>query len=273
MTNNQRMLYAVAFCALLCLPLNLRSQVGVGTSEPEGILDLNSDTATEYYGFVLPRVALTSTVVAAPVTNPQGGPLAVGTVVYNTNTTNTGLNDVSPGIYMWDGVDWVNEFPRKHAQIFKQTMCTPGYCPLRTASNVGYQDIPGLVGQSFTPSYTGTYKIELNVNYGGGYVQNLAGGNTNPLSQKGNFKLTFDGSDTIFPVSCHSTYGDTQYYLIWEQATFVIYQNLTAGVPYNFSLQFDQLDSPGFINDGNSGDGLGYIGMDIPCSVEFVFLD
>lgn len=267
MTNKLQFIYSAVFLLLLGLPLHSFSQVGVGTSEPEGILDLNSDTATEYYGFVLPRVALTSTVVAAPVTNPQGGSLAVGTVVYNTNTTNTGTNDVSPGVYMWDGIDWVNEFPRKHASIFKQSTY------LRTQSNAGYQDIPGLVSQSFVPKYSGKYKIELNVNYGGGYVQNLAGGNTNPLSQKGNFKLTFDGTDTIVPVSCHSTYGDTQYYLIWEQATFVIYQDLTAGNSYSFSLQFDQLDSTGFVNNGNSGNGMGYIGYDIPCSVEFVFLD
>lgn len=249
------------------------AQVGIGTSTPEGILDLNSSNLpmNQYYGLVLPRVALTNSTVAAPVVNPQNilDPLPVGTVVYNTNTTSTGTNDVSPGIYMWNGVDWINEFPKKDAEIFKQDMSSE----FRTTSTGGYVNIPGLLNQSFTPKYTGRYKIELSVNYGGGYADNLASGKTNPLSQKGNFKFTFDGVDEIFPLSAHSTYGTTQYYLIWEQATTVMYQTLTAGVPYTFTLQFDQLDSTGFVSNGNSGTGRGYIGYDIPCSVEFVYVD
>ncbi len=248
-------------------------QVGIGTSTPEGALDLNSQNlpVNQYYGLVLPRVALTDATVPAPVINPDnpGDPLPIGTVVYNTNTTYTGLNDVSPGIYMWNGVDWINEFPKKDAEIFKQDMSSE----FRTQSTGGYVTIPGLLNQSFTPKYTGRYKIELSVNYGGGYADNLAGGKTNPLSQKGIFKLTFNGVDYLVPISSHSTYGTTQYYLIWEQATTVMYQTLTKGTSYNFTLQFDQLASPGFVSNGNSGTGKGYIGYDIPCSVEFVYVD
>jgi hypothetical protein len=248
-------------------------QVGIGNQSPEGALDLNSANLPpgQYYGLVLPRVELTQSNLAAPVINPENilDPLPVGTVVYNTNTTYTGSYDVSPGIYMWNGVDWINEFPKKDAEIFKQDMTSE----FRTLSTGGYVTIPGLLNQSFIPKYTGRYKIELSVNYGGGHAQNLAGGKTNPLSQKGNFKLTFNGVDYIFPISSHSTYGTTQYYLIWEQATTVMYQNLTKGTPYVFTLQFDQFDSPGFVGNGNSGDGRGYIGYDIPCSVEFVYVD
>ena len=244
------------------------AQVGIGTTSPKGALDLDSGI----YGLVLPRVELTKTTLAAPVINPNGGSLAVGTVVYNTNTTFSGSYDVSPGIYMWNGVDWINEFPKKHAQIFKQTSY------IRTRSNAGYENIPGLTNNIiFTARYTGTYKIEVSANYGGGYVRNLAGGETNPLVQSGNFKFTFDitgaNVDHIFPIKTYSVYGNIQYYLIWEQATIILYEQLTAGQDYYIALRFDQDDSNGFVNSGNSSTGRGYIGYDIPCSVEFTYLD
>jgi len=238
------------------------AQVGIGTTSPNGILDLNSSI----YGLVLPRVELTKSNIQAPVLNPDGGSLAIGTVVYNINSTFSGSDDVTRGIYIWDGLDWINEFPLKHATIFKQTSY------IRTKSNEGYKNVTGLVSQSFTTKYTGIYKIEISVNFGGGHVQNLTSG-TDVLAQKGNFKFTFDGTDTIFPLSAWSVYGSTQYYLIWEQASIVVYKTLLAGTLYNFTLSFDQFDSPKFVSNGNGGNGRGYIGFDIPCSVEFIYLD
>lgn len=77
--------------------------VGLGTNTPGGVLELNSTTS----GLVLPRVALTATNVAAPVVNPQGGSLIVGTTVYNTATAGTAPNNVAPGLYYWNGSRWV----------------------------------------------------------------------------------------------------------------------------------------------------------------------
>jgi len=84
------------------------AQVGVGTTTPEGALDVSSTTS----GFVPPRVALTALNVAAPVVNPQGGLPATGTIVWNT-TNNLSIpfplpNEVSPGMYYWDGARWVS---------------------------------------------------------------------------------------------------------------------------------------------------------------------
>src|SRR5690606_16797505 len=59
-------------------------------------------------GMLIPRVALTATNVAAPVTNPQGGTLENGTLVYNTATTTVNpLYDVAPGFYYWNVNRWV----------------------------------------------------------------------------------------------------------------------------------------------------------------------
>ncbi len=240
------------------------AQVGINTTSPNGILDINSAT----HGVVLPRIALTATNVSTPVSSPQGDPIVAGTVVYNTATTNTGSNDVNPGIYVWDGSKWLKKFSKKHAEIFKQNPY------LRTISNVGYQDIPNLVGQSFTANYTGTYKIEVSVNYGGGQVDDNSS-DTDVLSQSGNFRFTFDGTDYDIPAKCFSTRGaagGSNYYLIWEQSSIILNIDLVAGTTYNFDLRFDQYPAPGFLNNGNSGDGMGYIGYDIPCSVEFIYI-
>jgi len=257
---------------LIFLSISTFAQVGVGTVTPDGVLDLNSDTGTNRYGLVLPRVTLASTILAAPIISPDGSAsLAIGTVVYNTATTNTGSDDVYPGIYMWDGSDWINEFPKKDAEIFKQE---PALTALRTVTTGSYQDIPNLVGRTFTPKYTGTYKIEISMNYGGGYVQNLGVG-TDVAAQKGFFKFTFDGVDELTPLQTWSArHGSgTRYYDIWEQATIVLYKELVASTGYIFSLGFDQTQSDGFDNNGDSGNGMGWIGGDIPCTVEFVFLD
>lgn len=252
------------------------AQVGVGTVTPDGVLDLNNDSGTNRYGLVLPRVNLSRTDVAAPVIDPStGAPLNmnnIGTVVYNTATTSFGSESVYPGIYMWDGIDWINEFPKKDAQIFKQDNSGGA---LRTVTAGGYQNIPGLTGgTTFTPAYTGTYKIEVSMNWGGGYVSN-SGFGTDVAVMTGNFQFTFDGVPEVFPAHTWSGRhgGGTQYYDIWEQSSVVIYKDLVAGTIYNFGLRFDQTNADGFVNGGDSGDGRGWLGGDIPCSVEFVFLD
>lgn len=83
----------------LISPLILFSQVGINTTTPEGILDLNSTTQ----GILVPRVALTKIEIDLPVINPNGGDLDNSTLVYNTQT----INNVSPGFYYWETDQWV----------------------------------------------------------------------------------------------------------------------------------------------------------------------
>lgn len=251
------------------------AQVGIGTVTPEGVLDLNDDSGTNKYGLVLPRVALTRTDLATPIVDPDPGAaigtLPVGTVVYNTVTTSFGDYSVYPGIYMWDGVDWINEFPKKNAEIFKQDNSLGA---LRTVTTGSYQNIPGLINRTFTPAYSGTYKIEVSVNWGGGYVLN-SGFGTDVAVMSGIFKFTFDGVDELIPAHTWSGRhgGGTQYYDIWEQSTMVIYKELVANTPYTLSLSFDQTVADGFEDNGNTNTGRGWLGGDIPCTVEFVYLD
>mgnify|MGYP006186734041 CR=1 FL=1 len=91
------------FTFTLLINLTITAQVGVGTTTPEGALDVSSTTN----GFIPPRVSLTATNVAAPVVNPQGGALVAGTTVWNIATAGTAPYKVAPGLYFWDGSRWV----------------------------------------------------------------------------------------------------------------------------------------------------------------------
>lgn len=78
------------------------TSVGIGTTIPRGVLDVTSSA----HGILIPRVTLTSTLAQAPIANPQGGPLEVSTLVYNTATLGVSPNNVYPGFYYWTGTKW-----------------------------------------------------------------------------------------------------------------------------------------------------------------------
>lgn len=79
--------------------------IGIGTTSPNGVFEVNSSDK----GILIPRVALTATNVASPITNPNGGAIIESTLVYNTVSAGTTPNEVVPGFYFWTGTKW-NKF-------------------------------------------------------------------------------------------------------------------------------------------------------------------
>ena len=81
---------------------NTLAQTGIGTTTPDASAKL--EVASTNKGFLPPRVALTATNSASPITSP-----ATGLLIFNTASTGTIPNQVSPGYYYWDGVSskWV----------------------------------------------------------------------------------------------------------------------------------------------------------------------
>jgi len=80
---------------------SVKAQQGFGTNTPaaSAVVDM---TATNK-GVLLPRVALTATTVAAPVSAP-----ATNLVVFNTATA----GDVTPGLYFWTGTVWKRQMAK-----------------------------------------------------------------------------------------------------------------------------------------------------------------
>ena len=88
---------------IFCLfSIQLSAQVGIGTSNPHASAKLEVSSTNQ--GFLPPRVSLTATNTASPVTAPE-----TGLLVYNISTAGSAPNNVFPGYYYWGGVSsgWV----------------------------------------------------------------------------------------------------------------------------------------------------------------------
>ena len=73
------------------------AQIGIGTTTPQGALDVTSTSD----GLLIPRVALVDTVTPVVETPTQSE------LVFNTATSGTAPNQVSPGFYFWNGTSWI----------------------------------------------------------------------------------------------------------------------------------------------------------------------
>ncbi|WP_264521870.1 tail fiber domain-containing protein [Flavobacterium sp. N1994] len=83
------------FSAMLLFSSFVFPQVGIGTTNPQGALDVTSTTD----GFLIPRVPLTvGTANALPLTAP-----ITSEIIYNTAT----VGGATPGFYYWNGSSWV----------------------------------------------------------------------------------------------------------------------------------------------------------------------
>ncbi|MBL4662617.1 MAG: hypothetical protein JKY22_03455 [Flavobacteriaceae bacterium] len=281
-----------SFVAGLVFNYSMQAQVGIGTATPEGILDVESTTQ----GIIFPRVVLTSTILEAPVVNPNGVSLVAGTTVYNTTASNNGVDDVYPGIYSWNSSRWTPQFILEDYEKFEQT----GGC-MRTIIREGNSDpnplddadLPGLASRTFTPTYSGTYRIELKANFGAGAIEDFTSLDEISLAtMEGAFFFKLSGMgvdinpDPVFYdysegwLYCHSysTFNsiespDLEDNTVPHYASLVYYEYLSANTPYTFTVSNCIITGNNyFVNNGDSGAGRGHIGHTIPCTVEFTFL-
>ncbi|MDN3724744.1 hypothetical protein QRD02_10140 [Aequorivita sp. SDUM287046] len=257
---------------LLLISSTALGQVGIGTNNPRGALDINSSNS----GVVYPVVALTATNLQAPVLNPNTGALVPGTVVFNNNLNNSGTQSVYPGTYMWNGTKWIPQFSKRQSEIFFQSSTV-----LRSESDLNNQDVPNLgliANKFFRTKYNGFYRIEVRVNFGAGRINSPVAGNDNAAYQDGTFNFSFNGENHALNVKSISTYDESTgtiifYEGVWKESYFVIYTDLIAATDYYFNLRFTQSPAPAFFDSGNSGAGRGYVGKDIPCSIEFTYIE
>lgn len=158
--------------------LGVYAQTGIGTATP------NASAKLEVYatdkGFLPPRIALTATTAASPVTSP-----ATGLLVYNTATT----GNVAPGYYYWNGSAWVAILGNV------TTSSISGNGTTTTLTNFG-AEVNTQSGTSYTLAATDNGKI-ISCTSGSAvtiYVPVLTTGFNCLIVQRGNGQVTLSAS-------------------------------------------------------------------------------
>jgi hypothetical protein len=122
------------------------------------------------------------------------------------------------------------------------------------------------------------YKVRVNQQLGSGKVKAAVAPNKIQMAtEEGLFRFNFDGTNYLTYSHSYSMYnadinGGTYYEQFPHDTQVTLYLNLTAGVAYSFTLEFDQVVGDDF-DDPETGPGRAYIGVDKPCTVEFTFLE
>jgi|DEB19_MinimDraft_2_1074335.scaffolds.fasta_scaffold09753_1 hypothetical protein len=153
--------------------LTSMAQVGIGTTTPNASAKL--DVTSTNKGFLPPRLALTATNSASPITSP-----ATGLLVYNTATAGSAPNDVAPGYYYWNGVAWAaltaNGITKKSAFVGRGVDVTLDNLKVRFSAtgNAGLQ----------VSTVSGTYSVYGSTRYvaANGYAYGLSIDGASPLT-------------------------------------------------------------------------------------------
>lgn len=110
------------------------SQVGIGNTNPKAALDVTSTND----GLLIPRVALTATNIAT-INTPT-----ISEIIYNTATSVTGPNQVTPGFYYWDGVLWLKVVTGSGAPVTSNNWTTTGNSGTTSINFIGTTDVQPL---------------------------------------------------------------------------------------------------------------------------------
>lgn len=142
--------------------IQVMSQTGIGTATPHASAKLEVSSTDK--GFLPPRVILTSTNSASPITSP-----ANGLMVFNTATAGVNPYQVVPGYYYWDGTgqQWVSLSTTvgnvQNQAIFRSTSSTTGTSVVTSwnsrFNNIANGDLTFSSNTTFALS-NGIYKIQ-----------------------------------------------------------------------------------------------------------------
>lgn len=139
--------YIVVLFLLLGTKLNAQN-VGINATgsipDPSAGLDIDYNNK----GLLIPRVALTSSNSASPVTSP-----ATSLLVYNTATAGTAPNNVFPGYYFWNGTNWQRFKTVKNRKFLSADVAK---------TNTTLEDVAGL---SFPVEIGVTYRFKFFICY------------------------------------------------------------------------------------------------------------
>lgn len=139
------------YLSLFLINTQVQAQVGIGTTSPNvnSILDLTST----HLGFLLPRVALSSTTISAPL-----GAFVAGITIYNTAT----IGDVTPGLYYSNGSNWVSIAEASREPWYKASTNTGATSNSQNIYHMGNVGI-GTTNPACELDITGTGSIKVPV--------------------------------------------------------------------------------------------------------------
>lgn len=158
--KNRILLFVTIMALLTAASVNAQEGFGTNNPAPSSVIDM---TATNK-GALLPRVALTSIIVAAPVTAP-----ANALTVFNTATAGAAPNNVTPGYYYWStaGSRWVRVLDQNDAVSLEPWQVQAGTAKASTNAESIYQTGSVAVGDFSGAASTkkmevkGTFKSEV----------------------------------------------------------------------------------------------------------------
>ena len=216
--------------------INLFGQVGIGTTNPnpDALLDVDASVSTG--GLLLPRLALTATNNAAPLSAH-----VAGMTVYNTST----VNDVTPGFYYNDGTAWIKLSPPiTYRNEFIQTS---QLAVAQSTFPTAHTGIPGIDGQSITVPADGYYQFDFSGFMGAPEANSpFSSGDLYICNAEGEFRLTVNGvSKLSFVQSASFASSTNSFYNLAANSIISKQIYLTAGT-YTIDMEFGL-----FYNDGN----------------------
>ena len=243
----KRILLCIMIPTLLFFGRDLGAQVAIGTDTLEDGAIFQMESGSK--GLLIPRVELTSRLDVATIHPSQ----VEGLWVYNTATDGLGNNRVSPGMYFWDGDEWIRLYNRGFSQQFEQTS------QVRALDQTTEYVLTGL-DQLITPTNTGTYQVIVI----GSYSAGLKPSGSAPGVGTCSIWVEVDGVklDEMWLTSTSKTIGSSGSFHALARSGMLIYNiDLEAGTTYNFVVKAREWDEDNTYSNF-SGWGYGFWGLD-----------
>lgn len=241
------LLYAMISGLLIC-GTDLNAQVAIGTQTLDNGAIFQMESSDK--GLLIPRVALTSRLDVATIDPAQ----VEGLWVYNTATAGSGNNRVRPGMYFWDGGEWIRIYNRGYSEQFQQTAL------VKAANQTTTYTLTGL-DQDITPTVSGTYQVIVNGSYCAGLKQN----GSNPGVGYSSIWLEIDGTkvDEMWLTSTSKVVGSTGAFHALGRNGVIIYNvDLEGGTTYNFRVRAREWHQRNTFNSFAGSNGYGFWGID-----------
>ncbi len=230
---------------------SVNAQVGIGTAQLDAGAIFQVESSDK--GVLIPRVSLTSTLDLITIANP-----ADGLIVYNTSTTGNGDTSINPGLYYWNGAQWIRVLTSGYSRQFTQSS-------QNLINTLGEIPINGL-DQDIVVPFSGIYRVIVTSYLGAAQVRTT--GQFDENIAKASIRLDVDGvtiDEKLIPTfskfiddSATGT-GSINFFALSRQVVLTKDIELIAGRSYDFNVIGRLWD---WLNVNPAIGGFTYFGLD-----------